>query len=207
MRFLPPLLVVWFYLTVVAAASGRADGLYFTEQFGVSAVGGELGRFFHGGFSLHLGFGAHVDGWALEADLDLNELDGRGLFAGAGYDAVSWGAGVRRLVPISPWMRLYARAGVEYTEISRSSWDGDGLGDEYGGRGLDLGAGAMVSGQIPLVGFLFAPLFFTDIGPKVSAGAWFDVGQRHLWLRKHRASDLDGFAHTWLLGFSLGGRF
>ena len=200
-----PLLLI-FYLTVVAAASGRADGLYVTEQLGVTRVGGELGHYFTGGFAAHIGLGAHVDGWALEGSLDLASLEGRGVFAGEQHEAETWGVGVRRMFPVSPWVRLYARGAFQGTKIGDDEW-GDQLGAGYRGHAIDYGGGLMLAGEVPVLGFLFAPLFFTDLGPKVSAGAWVDVGERHLWLRKERASDLDGFTHTWLLGFSLGGRF
>ena len=206
-RFLLPLLVIWFYLTVIAAASGRADGLYVTEQLGVTRVGGELGRYFTGGIAAHIGLGVHRGGWALEGQLDFTSLEGRGVFAGEQHAAESWGAGVRRLFPVSPWARLYARGGVQSIEIGDGYSSGGDLSAGYRGHAIDYGGGLMLAGDVPVLGFLFAPLFFTDVGPKVSAGAWLDVGERHLWLRKERASDLDGFTHTWLLGFSLGGRF
>jgi hypothetical protein len=206
-RFWFPLLVA-FHVTVIAAASGRADGLYVTEQFGAARTGGELARTFRGDFAGHIGLGLHLDGWALEGTFHFTELQGRGLFAGNRYDAVAWGAGVRRLFPVSPWVRLYARAGLESVRIDEAgSSDAGVLGDDYRGRGLTYGGGLMLSGRVPLVGFLFAPLFFTDIGPKVSAGAWLDVGDRLLSLHKDRASDLDGFTRAILVGFSLGGSF
>jgi hypothetical protein len=204
-RFWFPL-VVAFHVTVVAAASGRADGLYFTEQLGASRVGGQLGNYFSGGFAGHIGLGVHLDGWAFEGSVHFDELEGRGVFAGSGYEAVAWGAGVRRLFPVSPWVRLYARGGVEAVRIDQTSWlESPSLGDGYRGRGVSYGGGLMLSGRVPLVGFLFAPLFFTDIGPKVSAGAWLDVGDRLLSLHKERASDLDGFTRSFLVGFSIGG--
>ncbi len=205
MRFWLPLVVI-FHVTVVAAASGRADGLYFTEQIGVSRVGGELGDFYAGGIAAHIGGGYHIDGWAFELAVDFDELRGRGLFAGDSYELMSRGLTVRRLFPVSPAVRLYARGGVEAVEVEPSSWS-DRLGDGYAGTGIDLGGGVVLSGRVPLVGFLFAPLFFTDIGPKVSAAAWLDVGDRLLSLEKPDASDLDGFTRSWLLGFSLGGSF
>ena len=205
MRFWFPLVVI-FHLTVVAASSGRADGLYFTEQIGVARVGGELGHYFSGGAAAHIGLGVHLYGWAFEGQVGLHALDGRGAFAGEQHTATSWGVGVRRLFPVSPWVRLYARGGLHSVDLG-DGWTGDELAAGYSGRALDLGGGIVVAGDVPLVGFLFAPLFFTDIGPKVSAGVWFDVGDRLLSLSKERASDLDGFTCTWLLGFSIGGGF
>jgi hypothetical protein len=201
-----PLLVI-FHVTVVAAASGRADGLYFTEQLGVSRVGGELGNYFRGGFSGHIGGGYHLDGWALEGHMRFDELEGRGALAADTYDLLAWGVGVRRLFPVSPWVRLYARGGVEAVEIEQYSSGESLVLDGYKGSGIDLGGGLVLSGRVPLVGFLFAPLFFTDIGPKVSAAAWLDVGDRLIALDKPGASDLHGFSRSWLLGFSLGGSF
>jgi hypothetical protein len=200
-------LLVGFQVTVVAAASGRADGLYFTEQIGGARTGGQLGDYFGGGFAGHIGLGLHLEGWAFEGSVHFDELAGRGVFAGGDYEAVAWGAGVRRLFPVSPWVRLYARGGVESVRIDQTSWGEPNLGDGYRGRGLTYGGGLMLSGRVPLLGFLFAPLFFTDIGPKVSAGAWLDVGDRLLDLHEDRASDLDGFTRTFLVGFSLGGSF
>jgi hypothetical protein len=205
-RFWLPLLVL-FHLTVVAAASGRADGLYVTEQIGVSRVGGQLGDFLAGGIGVHFGGGYHIDGWAFELAVDLDELEGRGLFAGHSYELLSRGLAVRRLFPVSPSVRLYARGGVEEVEVEPSSWSEARLGDGYAGTGVDLGGGLLLSGRVPLVGFLFAPLFFTDIGPKVSAAAWLDVGDRLISLDRPDASELDGFTRRWLLGFSLGGKF
>lgn len=206
MRFWLPLLVI-FHVTVVAAASGRADGLYFTEQLGVSRVGGELGHYFAGGLAGNIGLGYHTGGWAFEGQVHIDDWQGRGVFAGEEAEAVSWGAAVRRLFPVSPWVRLYARGGVEALEVESSSWSQARRADGYAGNAINFGGGVVLSGEVPLAGFLFAPLFFTDIGPKVSAAAWLDVGDRLLSLDKAGASDLDGFTRSWLLGFSLGGRF
>ncbi len=205
-RFGLPLLVA-FHVTVVAAAFARADGLYVTEQLGVSRTGGELGDYFGGDVAGHIGLGLHLDGWAFEGSVHVDELEGRGAFAGDRYEAVAWGAGVRRLFPVSPWVRLYARGGVEHVRVAEPGATDGALGDGYAGRGLTWGGGMMLSGRVPLVGFLFPPLFFTDIGPEVSAGAWLDAGDRLLSLHKDRASDLTGFTRTWLVGVSLGGEF
>ena len=200
-------LLVAFHVIAVAAASARADGLYFTEQLGVARVGGDLGDHLRGGMAGHIGLGVHLDGWAFEGSVHFDELEGRGPFGGNPYEAVAWGAGVRRLFPVSPWARLYARGGLEHVRIGDPGVSEGGLGDGYAGRGLTYGGGMMLSGRVPLIGFLFPPLFFTDIGPEVSAGAWLDVGDRLLSLHKDRASDLDGFTRTWLVGFSIGGDF
>jgi hypothetical protein len=205
-RFWLSLLVV-FHVTTIAAASGRADGLYFTEQIGLSRVGGELGHYVAGGVTAHIGAGYHLQGWAFEVHVNIDDLRGRGLFSGDSVELLSRGLTVRRLFPVSPAVRLYARGGVEEVEVEPSTWSEGRRADGYAGTGLDLGGGVVLSGRVPLVGFLFAPLFFTDIGPKVSAAAWLDVGDRLLSLEKPDASDLDGFTRSWLLGFSLGGRF
>lgn len=205
-RFWLPLLVI-FHVTVIAAASGRADGLYFTEQIGVTRTGGALADVLAGEVSVHFGGGYHIDGWAFELQLNLDEMSGRGAFDGNSYELLSRGVAVRRLFPVSPSWRLYARGGLDAVEVQPSSWSEGRLGDGYEGTSFDLGGGVLLSGRVPLVGFLFAPLFFTDIGPKVSAAAWLDVGDRLLSLEKSGASDLRGFTRSWLLGFSVGGNF
>jgi hypothetical protein len=204
-RFWLPLLVV-LHLTAVAAPA-RADGLYVSEELGVSRVGGRLGHFFRGGMTFDLGGGYHTDGWAFEGQLRLDRWRGRGVFDGQSYGVESWGLAVRRLFPVSPSVRLYARGGLERLQVTQ--WDRYGVrpGDGYQGSGLDLGGGLVLSGRVPLIGFLFAPLFLTDIGPKVSAAAWLDVGDRLLSLEKPDASRLQGFTRSWLLGFSIGGAF
>src|SRR5688572_9132033 len=102
-------LFVLFSVTLVAGASGRADGLYFTEQLGVARVGGELGRFFDGGLAGHIGLGVKLGDWAVEGSVDINSLYGDGIFAESDYEATGWGMGVRRIFPVSEHLRLYAR--------------------------------------------------------------------------------------------------
>lgn len=191
-------------LLVVVPSGARADGLYLTEQVGPSKIGGEMGRHLEGDFSVRFGFGIHIDGWAVEGNVQLLDMFGNRYFEGDGhYTAETWGVELRRLFPVNPWARLYVRGGLGKMSVDR----GGGLADGYRGRSLDYGGGIMVSGRVPLVGFLFAPLFFCGCGPKVSAGAWFDLGEQVVRLRKDRASSLDGVVTTWMLGFSVGGGF
>lgn len=188
--------------TLAAPTTATADGVYFSESLGGSSVEGEMSRFFGSGFTFRLALGYHASGIAAEGSIALHELPGKSLFGDAYYTAAVPSIQVRRLFPLSEHTRAYLRGGLGKMYVS-----GFGRGDGYSGKTLDYGAGVMVSGRVPALGFLFSPLFFCDCGPKVSAGGWLDVGQVAVQLKKRGASTLDGRLSSVTVGFSLGGSF
>ncbi len=195
-------------LLVCLPTAARADGFYFREGLGTGAVHGELGDFFDaGGVIGRIAVGRRMDRLAIEATLDLADLTGRRRFAGTAYTAVSWGLTARYLFPLSQHVDLYLRGGLDRTELTLVGWQDRARGADYGGRGINYGAGAQVKGKVRALGFLFWPLFFTGVGPKVNAGFWFDTGGHRVRLHHPRWRSLDGTVTSWSLGFAVGSDF
>jgi hypothetical protein len=193
---------------VCLSATARADGFYFSEGLGTGAVHGELGEFFGaGGVVGRLAVGRRMDRLAIEANIGLADLSGRRRFAGAEYTAVSWGLNARYLFPMSEHVQLYLRGGLDRTELVPVGWSDPAGGSAYGGRGLSYGAGGQVKGKVRALGFLFWPLFFTGVGPKIDAGFWLDTGGHRVRLHHPRWRSLDGTITSWALGFSVGADF
>jgi hypothetical protein len=187
-----------------------AEGLYFREAVGGSRVGGQLGRFYRGGFTVRAGVGYHfADRWVVEAGFSGGPLDGAGPFHGRTYHRISFGVELKRLAPINRWLSAYGRVGLARTDIDLLYGE-DSRGDGYRGRGVDLGGGLIAAGQMPWIGLLHPALLLVPClrkGPRISVAAWLDVGRHDLLLHRARASSLGGAIDTMTVGFSLGGNF
>jgi outer membrane protein with beta-barrel domain len=195
-------------LLVCAPATARADGFYFQEGVGTGEVHGPMGDFFAAdGVVGSLSVGRRIDRLAIEANLSLADLSGRGPFAGAAYTAVGWGLRARYLFPVNPHLDLYLRGGLDRTELVPVGFGDPADGSAYGGRGLSYGAGAQVKGKVRALGFLFWPLFFTGLGPKINAGFWLDTGAHRVRLHHPHWRSLDGTVTSWALGFAVGSDF
>jgi hypothetical protein len=206
MRLVAAAMLIMAVLAVPETA--RADGFYFREGLGTGRLHGPAGEWFEssgivGGWAV----GRRVDRLAIEATLDLADLSGRRQFAGAEYTALWWGLRARYLFPVNEHVELYLRGGLNRTELFEVGFDDPARGAEYGGRGLEYGAGVQVRGRVRALGFLFWPLFFTGIGPKVNAGLWLDTGGQRVRLHHPHWRSLDGTLTSWKLGFAVGSDF
>ncbi|HEY5935518.1 MAG TPA: hypothetical protein VIU61_12800 [Kofleriaceae bacterium] len=181
-----------------SAATASADGLYVTEAFGGTKIGDELGEHTSGGFRLRLGIGAKVaEHWAVD-----------GWIAGAIpvelYNAptlTTYGLDLKYINSLSEHFDLHLRG-----TVSRGHLSGARL-DDYSGRGLGAGAGISAKGKVRALGFLFWPLFFTGIGPKVTAAVFVDSGYEFYRLHRSGNRSIDAQVTNMTLGFAVGSDF
>ena len=166
-------------LAALALAGGvaRADGAYLTESFGVASgngFGGMLGTPLH----LRLAIGMRLGNFAIEpwivSDLQ-TERDGAILGLAGGdprpgtADVNSMGLDARYIVALHDHVAMFARGGPMVS-------DGTGALAGYHGRGVGAAVGAQLTGKVRALGFLWAPLFLTKRGPKISGSLYFDQG-------------------------------
>lgn len=204
-----PLLAVVLPLVTLALSStpAAADGVYFSEAFGGTHIKDELGARMSGAFRMRFAAGVRRAAWAVEGwlggDIATTERPREDRFLPSSL--FEMGLDVKYLRPVADHVEVYLRGGIAYAEMS-----GQGL-DGYSGRGLGAGAGVQVKGKIPALGFLWWPLFFTDLGPKVTASLFLDDGFE--FYRLHAGGDLratpavDAQLTHITMGFSIGSDF
>jgi hypothetical protein len=179
-------------LVLLMAAPAAADGIYVTESFGGADVKDELGATIDSAVRIRASLGVRRGRWAVE-------LWGGGYIAerrpnlrcercAAPYyfDSASlgtYGLDLKYISPVSRHVEIYLRGGA-----SAAVLDGAGL-DGYAGRGLGVGAGAQIKGKVRALGFLWWPLFFAGVGPKITASLWADAGTD--FYRLHRGGQID----------------
>ena len=105
------------------------------------------------------------------------------------------GFDVKYIKTVSRYAEVYARGRLSHAYAGS-------LGD---GRGLGLAAGAQLKGKVPVIGFLFWPLFFTNWGPKCTAAVFAETGYEFYRLHGYRSTDLQ--VTQWTLGFAVGSDF
>jgi hypothetical protein len=219
MRRLLPLLLV-----CATAAPALADGAYFSESFGGTHVKDELGAKLPGAFRFRVAGGYRFGQWAIEGwfagDLGMDGAvhDGQpgalppcsgpgcdGPVRTQSYDYTSlltYGLDVKYLKRVSPNLEIYLRGSVSHGVLDS---------EDYGGRGLGIGAGIQLKGKVPAAGLLFWPLFFTNWGPKMTAAVFLDDGFD--FYRLHPGGDLratpaiDAQLTHLTLGFAVGSDF
>jgi hypothetical protein len=198
-------------LTVVSASPSvcRADGIYFVESFGVARARGRIAGMVGTALHLRLGLGMRIGNVAIEPwTASELQLDRTGAFQGivggepapGTADIHSLGLDVKYIVPVHRHLDLFARTGPLVAE-------GTGTLGGYRGRGVGVGGGAQLTGQVRALGFLWAPLFFVKRGPMVTGALFLDAGYDTSVLRAaHRASINAGIAHL-AVGFAIGSAF
>jgi hypothetical protein len=188
---------------VVLASAGPAvaDGFYLTEGFGGTKIGDELGEHARGGMRLRLSAGARVaKRWAVEGWIAAM-IPSVGLLDGRTPSLTTYGLDVKYINPITEHFDLYLRGTISRGQLSAPVWDG------YDGRGLGAGAGISAKGKVRALGFLFWPLFFTGIGPKVTAAVYLDSGYEFYRLHRRGDASIDAQVTTMTLGFAVGSDF
>lgn len=196
-------------LILVAALAGpaHADGWYFVEGLGQPRVEGDLGKRLDGQFALRVALGRRLEQIAIEGYVQVGAFDGIGSFEGGSYSTATFGLDLKYFVPATEHVELYLRGGLNRMLLEGGGWGDPANAAGYAGRGLTYGAGVQVSGKVPVLGFLWFPLFFTDLGPKVTGGLWLDTSQQIVRLHKPGRRSLDGQLPTWTAGFSIGSDF
>ncbi len=214
-------------LLLGTASTAAADGLYFSESFGGSNVKDELGSHINGAVRIRFALGYRINkSWAVEgfvagdvgtvshihADdrpyaarcIDCAEPDGG--YGGWGHSSSSSmttvGLDVKYLRPLSDNIDVYLRGSLGKGYLDDS---------DYSGRGLGIGTGVQLKGKVRALGFLFWPLFFVPVGPKVTAALFVDGGADFYRLHRHGDLDnndaIDGSISRLTLGFAVGSDF
>lgn len=185
MRVLPLVLVL-------AASSASADGFYATESVGGTRVKDELAARFDGGLRVRLSVGWRHKRWALEGWVarDIATTDERtGAPAGTAIDQppslFTYGFDLKYIRPVAHHLEVYLRGTIGHGFMC-------GILEDYSGRGAGMGAGVQLKGRVRALGLLAWPLFFTGVGPKVTAALFIDDGVD--FYRLHAGGDLHATA-------------
>lgn len=204
----------------VLAAPAAADGAYVIQSVGGADVKDQLGERVDGAARLRLGIGVRRGAWAAELWGGLLLGSGTAARADACVDCRpdggvdhhthatmflgAYGLDLKYLQPLSRHVDVYLRG-------SASAMGGHVAGDDYGGRGLGVGAGVQLKGKVRALGFLWWPLFFTGIGPKVTAAVWADTGydfyRLHPGGRLAAGPTIDAQLTSMSMGFAVGTDF
>jgi hypothetical protein len=218
--------LVSLLLVCVLAAPAAADGVYFSESFGGSDVKDQLGARIDAAGRFRFAGGYRHGSWAVElwggvllgiegardtapcSECQLRTTDGPSHDVYEPTIFGAYGLDVKYVQPLASHVEVYLRTGA-------SELGGEVQGAEYAGRGLGVGAGLQLKGKVPAVGFLFWPLFFTGIGPKVTASLWADTGYDFYRLRPGASPDrlgsarptIDAGLSTLSFGFGVGTDF
>jgi hypothetical protein len=209
----------------LATQTAVADGMYFTESFGGTDVKNDLSYYMESAARIRIAAGYRKRNLAFElwfaADMNTSydtyapadpgyEIStpdgykgGSGYNGGYGYggdsstDFASWGFDMKYLQPLAPNLEMYVRGGL-------SKGYADGLDAE--GRGLGIGAGVQLKGKVPVLGFLFWPFFFTNLGPKCTAAVFIDTSYEFYRLHGPTHSTDASLNHL-TVGFAVGNDF
>lgn len=162
-------------LSVLLAAPGaaRADGTYVTIGLGPGQVSDELGGYVRETFQGRFAVGHRVGQLAIEGYLgpeSASDPDTR-----YDYEAVRLGVDARYVLPVVPGVQAYVRGGLTSVDATLSSTDGlRYAARDFEGRGVTGGAGVQLRGKVRALGFLYWPLFFIPVGPKIDAALFVD---------------------------------
>jgi len=181
-------------------STAAADGWYFSESVGSGELGSELAEHLDLDITGRMALGRRMGKLAVEGILIGNGLSGSGdLVTMMGY-----GISARYLFPVSRHLEFYFRGGLHKSRLFRTSWSDDLA---YRGRAIHYGAGAQVKTKVPALGLLFAPLFFSDLGPKMTVALFLEAGGELTRLHHEELGSHDASTRTWMLGFALGSDF
>jgi len=205
---------------VLATQTAVADGVYFTESVGGTDVKDELSAYMESAVRIRIAGGYRSKNLAFElwfaGDLnttpqysaydespsyEVSTPNGGGTYNPSHYDSqtslASYGFDVKYLQPLARNLEMYVRGGLSKGYAS-------GLDAE--GRGLGVGAGIQLKGKVPVLGFLFWPLFFTGLGPKVTAAVFVDT--QYEFYRFHGPTHTtDASLNSLTLGWAVGNDF
>ncbi|MGE5183257.1 MAG: outer membrane beta-barrel protein [Acidobacteriota bacterium] len=194
---------------LLGAAQARADGYYYTESVGFSTARGRDAAPLEASLHTRAGLGYRLGALSLEpwVEADLT-FDRQGstleLFGGAPAmgraDLDDFGLDARYSEPIADGFQAYVRAGPRYATAA-------GALNGYSGFGFGTGTGVALVGRVRVLGFLFAPLFFTSTGPKALAALFVDEGVDVFALHGPAMQTLSTPVIATSLGFAVGTDF
>ena len=197
----------------LAAAPAHADGVYFSESFGVGKAGGELEPTVGNAIQSRLALGARVKWLAVESWIMSNmQTDREGAWKGlAGgepadgrADLEAYGFSIKAIAPL-----YKARdSKVEgYLRFGPSVYGATGMLEAYRGYGFGASAGVQIKGQVRALGFLWAGFFFMKKGPKITGALFLDQGFDWVRLSNDEGHTIRARIGQVTVGFALGSSF
>jgi hypothetical protein len=187
---------------VLAATPAYADGFYYSQAYGLSSARGDgavpLGESLQLRLLAGWRFGALTVGPWMGVNMALARDNAYFGFVGGeppmgDSDLETYGVDARYHATLHENLVMYVRGGPRYAS-------GLGALDGYSGFGVGAATGVQLTGRVRALGFLFAPLFFMDKGPKITASVFLDENVDWYWLR---ASNMPPLSMP-LLGTSIG---
>lgn len=179
----------------LVAATARADGFYFTEGAGGTVIDGQVGAIIASASRIRASVGRRTGHWAVEGWLSATLTD-------SDTELDMYGLDLKRIEPISKHLEMYVRG-------TMSAAEGYGALEGFSGRGLGVGAGIALHGNVSAWGLLWSPLFFlVRKGPMIHGALWLDDGYEfyRLHSREHPWT-LDAKMSHITFGFALGEDF
>ncbi|MEZ4402428.1 MAG: outer membrane beta-barrel protein [Kofleriaceae bacterium] len=191
-----------------ATAPARADGTYLAIGMGPGTVTDELGGYVRETFAGRIAVGHRFDNLAVEGYLG-PEGDA-GTSGPYSMSALRLGVDAKYIVPVRDHVQLYVRGGLSKMSMDLDSYgEGRYASTAFEGRGLGGGAGVALRGKVRALGFLYWPLFFIPVGPKVDAALFVDHGVD--FYRLHAvdgpARSIDARFTRLTIGFNVGADF
>jgi hypothetical protein len=101
---------------------------------------------------------------------------------------------------VRPGLEVYVRGGPRISSV-------DGAMVGYSGEGIGAGTGIQLSGKVRALGFLWAPLFFLQRGPKVVGALFLDQGIDIYWMHGQGMRSIEVPMVSTNLGFAIGSDF
>jgi hypothetical protein len=192
----------WLVAVLVLASvssTASADGFYYSEGLGGTRVHDELSAFMPDAFRIRVALGMRRHEFAYEAWFagNLNTE----AYSDQRPDLITGGLDVKYIKPLASHLEVYLRGSAMVGAL-----DGSGF-DSFEGRGLGVGAGIQLKGKGSILGLLWWPLFFTNVGPKMTAALWLDSGYEFYRLHGDRPTAIDSQLSTLTFGFALGSDF
>ena len=187
---------------VLASTTAHADGFYYSQAYGLSSARGEGAPALGESLQLRIAMGWRFGAFTVGPWLGLNMAGERdnayfGFVGGdptmGDSDLKNYGIDGRYHATVHENLVMYVRGGPRYAS-------GLGALDGYSGFGVGAATGLQLTGRVRALGFLFAPMFFMNKGPKITASVFID--QNVDWYRL-RASDMPAISMP-LIGTSIG---
>lgn len=192
----------WLAALVLVASVGtaRADGFYYSEGFGGTRVHDEMAAYLPDAFRIKVGIGMRHRQWAYEAWFAGNLNTDIYSDYNRQSDLVSGGLDLKYIQPVASHLEVYLRG-------SAMVGGGTQALEGWEGRGLGVGAGIQLKGKGSVLGLLWWPLFFTNIGPKMTAALWLDSGYEFYRLHGDKPVAIDAQLSTLTFGLAVGSDF
>lgn len=191
------LVAVVFIASMASTAS--ADGFYYSEGVGGTRVHDELSAFMPDAVRIRVALGMRRKQWAYEAWVAANI--NTAVYGDSTPDLTTGGLDIKYIQPVASHLEVYLRGSAMLGGLDGSNFN------SFSGRGLGVGAGVQLKGKGSILGLLWWPLFFTNVGPKMTAALWLDSGYEFYRLHGDKPTAIDAQLSTLTFGLAVGSDF